>query len=168
MLVGSFWSFSVYDFGVKQKFLFPFAERLKLAILAGTASLVVIFAIGYFVQTLRLSRGEDLAGALLFWMKLFVGPLAGATLLGVLLSRGRNTPSVSRLRTILIVAVAPLIAFCTFLVAYLIFTALYGGHYTPLVGASLLAVAYSTAVVSVRWFINFFYDPKQEMPKGTN
>ena len=36
------------------------------------------------------------------------------------------------------------------------------GALPPLVGASLLAVAYSTAVVTVRWFTDLFYRPKQE------
>jgi hypothetical protein len=158
VLIGSFLAFSVYDFGVKQKFLFPFAERLKLATLAGTASLVLIFAVGALAQILMVSKREDLAGLHLFWLAFVAGPLAGATLLGVLLSRGTTLRSVSRFRTIACIAVTPLIALCTFLVSYLIFTTLYTRHFTTLVMYSMLALCNGVVVVSVRWFTNFFYD----------
>lgn len=154
---------------MKQKFLFPFAGRLKLAIVAGTASLVVIFALGALVQTLMVSRRGDLAGLHLFWLAFVAGPLAGATLLGVLLSRGTTLSSVSRLRTTGFIAVTPLIALCTFLVAYLIFpTGLFTPHFTPLAMYSMLALCNGVVVVIVRWFTNSFYVPKQGMPRGTN
>ncbi len=137
--------------------------RLKLAILAGASSLAVIFAIGYLVQNLEVPRREDLTGLHLFWLAFVAGPLAGATLLGVLLSGGKILTSVSRLRTIVFIAVTPLIALFTFLVACLVFTALYAGHYKPSVIYSMLAVCNGVVVVNVRWFANAIYRPKQSM-----
>jgi hypothetical protein len=126
--------------------------------LAGTSSLFVISAIGYLVQSVKVS-GEGLTHSFLFWLKYVAAPLAGGTLLGVLLSHGKNRPSTAL--QIIIVMVTPLVAFCTFLGTYLVSLTLYTQHYTPKVVDSILAIAHISAVVTVRWSVNLFHGTKK-------
>ena len=128
--------------------------RLKLALLAGTSSLFVISAIGFLVQSVKLS-GEGLTHSFVFWLKYVAAPLAGSTLLGVLLSRGKNHPGTAL--QIVIVMVTPLVAFCAFLGTYLVSLTLYTQHYTPKVVDSILAIAQISAVVTVRWSVNLLH-----------
>ena len=130
--------------------------RLRLAVFAGVSSLVVTGAFSLFFQILMLSRGNGLGQAHFYLPKYVAAPLAGATLLGVLLSRRKNSPRISVVRTITLVAVTPLVGLCTFIVTYLICLAFYS-HYTPLVVYSILALAHSSAVLAVRWCVNAFY-----------
>jgi len=72
---------------------------LRLAVFTGISTLAVTFAIGDFVQRLRLSKNEDATYALLFWLKFVAGPLAISTLLGVLSSRARHCRQISPRQT---------------------------------------------------------------------
>lgn len=119
------------------------SPRLKLALLAGVSSLVVISVIGCRAQSF------------LFWLRFTAAPLAVATLVGVLLSRKEECPSATS--KIIVVAITPLIAFLSFLGTYLISTILYSQHYTPRIVDIILAIAYAAALASVRWSVNIIH-----------
>jgi ABC-type amino acid transport system permease subunit len=80
-----------------------------------------------------LSKNENVT------VKYGAGPLAVATLVGVLSSHARHGRYISSLQTIITVAVTPLIAFCTFIVTYFIISMLDIGHHTPAVDVSVFA-----------------------------
>jgi biotin transporter BioY len=129
-------------------------SALRLAVLTGLSSLVVIYMIGYIVQSFVLSRSKAAIDAHLFWLEYVAGPLAAATLSGVLLSKTRNAGNISPLRTIIVIAATPLVALCTLLVMWMVLPSFYNGHYTQAVIRLFFALAYSSAVVTVRWSVN--------------
>jgi hypothetical protein len=129
---------------------------LRLAVFAGISTFVVTFAIGYFVEKLRVSKNEGATYALLFWSKFVAGPLAASTLVGVLSSRARQSRSISPRQTAITVAATPFVAFCMFSVTYFIISAFYYGPNTPLVIFSIFAMAFSTVVIVVRWSVHLF------------
>jgi len=129
---------------------------LRLAVFAGLSSLAVTFAVGYFVQNAIYSKNENVAAAHLFWFEYVAAPLAISTLLGVLSSRVRRGRPISPLQTFITVALVPLIALWTFLVAYFIISVFYKGHYTQAVALSTLALAFVPAAIIVRWSVHLF------------
>lgn len=129
---------------------------LKLAVFTGISSLVVTFAVGYFVQKAIYSKNEDLAGAHQFWFEYVACPLAVSTLLGVLCSRAGQGQQISPLQIFTTLAVTPLVALWTFLVSYFIISVFYNGHYTPSVALSTLALAFVPVVLIVRWSVHLF------------
>jgi hypothetical protein len=129
---------------------------LKLAVFTGISSLLVTFAVGYFVQNAIYSKNEDVTAAHLFWFEYVASPLAVSTLLGVLSSRARHGRQISPLQTFITLAVVPLIALWTFLVAYFIISVFYNGHYTPAVALSTLALAFVPVAIVVRWSVHLF------------
>jgi hypothetical protein len=133
---------------------FVSSPALRLAAFTGISSLVVTFAVGYFIQNSIYSKNENVTGAHLFWLKYVAGPLAVSTLLGVLCSRARHCRNIPALQRIITVAVTPFVPFCTFLAAYLVITVFYNGHYTPAVVFSIFALAFGTVVIMVRWSVH--------------
>ncbi len=129
---------------------------LRLAGFTSISTLVVSFAIGYSVQKLRESKNEDATYALLFWLKFVAGPLAIATLLGVLSSRARYCRNIPPAKTIITVAVVPFVALCTFLAGYLILLSFHSGHYTPRFINFVFALAYCSVAIIVRWSVHLF------------
>jgi hypothetical protein len=121
---------------------------LRLAVFTGISTLVVSFAIVHFYSIL--SRNENMSA------KDFAGPLAVATLLGVLSSRARHSGNIPPAKTIITVAVVPFVAFCTFLAAFVIVFGLYWGPSTRVLDLSLFVLALSVVVVIVRWSVHLF------------
>jgi hypothetical protein len=129
---------------------------LKLAVFTGLSSLVLTFAVGYFVQNAIYSKNEDVAGAHLFWFEYVACPLAASTLLGVLRSRAGHGRQISPLQMFTTLTVTPLVALWTFLVSYFIISVFYNGHYTRAVALSTLALAFVPVVIIVRWSVHLF------------
>jgi hypothetical protein len=132
-------------------------SALRLAGFTGISTLVVIFAIGYFIQSSMYSKdphAEGLTYAHLFWLKFVAGPLAISTLLGVLSSRARLTRNISPGQTAIAVAVAPFVALFTFLAAYLIFLSFNSGDYTPKFINFVFVLAYCSVAITVRWSVH--------------
>jgi hypothetical protein len=136
----------------------------RLALFTGISTFVVIFAIGYFVEKLRVSKTEDVTYALLFWLKFVAGPLALSTLLGVLSSRARHARHISPGQTAITVALVPFVALCTFLAAYLVLLSFHSGHYTPRFINFVFALAYCSVAIVVRWSVHLFCGLKK--PSG--
>ena len=79
---------------------------------------------------------------------------------GTLLSRARNERSSSGKKTVITVALLPLVALFTFLVAYLIISGFYR-RFTPAVVLSIFALSHISVIVVVRWSINLFWRRKK-------
>jgi len=136
-------------------------RRVKLAVLAGLSSLVLVFLIGYFVQNAIVPKGKDLSHLHLFWLKSVAGPLTLATFLGVLLSRAETNYNTAQFRVVKIMILPPVIAFCDFIFVYLLLLAFCGNHFTPAVVDAVLISAYVTAVPAVRTSVNFLFRSKK-------
>ena len=130
-------------------------SALRLAVFTCISTLVVIFAIGFFVQKSRSSTNKDATYALQFWLDFVAGPLAISTLLGVLSSRARHARNIFPGQTAITVAVVPFIALCTFLAAYLILLSFHSGHYTPNFINFVFVLAYCSVALTVRWSVHF-------------
>jgi hypothetical protein len=107
-------------------------SALRLAGFTGISTLVVSFAIVRFYSIL--SRNGNMSA------RDFAGPLAAATLVGVLSSRARRCRNIPPAKTIITVAVVPFVAFCTFLAAFVIVFGLYWGHSHAYIGPFTLRV----------------------------
>jgi hypothetical protein len=129
---------------------------LKLAVYTGASSLVLTFAVGYFVQNAIYSKNENVGGAHLFWFEYVACPLAASTLLGVLFSRAGHGRQISALQMFTTITLMPVVALWMFLVSYFIISVFYHGHYTRTVALSTLALAFIPVVIIVRWSVHLF------------
>jgi hypothetical protein len=136
-------------------------RRFNLAVLAGASALLLVFLAGYFVQNSIVPREEDLDSLHFFWLKFVAGPLTLATFMGVLLSRVEKDYNAVRFRAAKIIILPAVVAFCTFIFAYLLLLALWGNHFTPVVVDAILISAYVTAVPAVRISVNFLFRSKK-------
>src|SRR5258708_22710417 len=93
--------------GVMQTWRFLSSPALRLAVFSGISSLVVTFAGGHFYSIL--TKNENLS------VRYVAGPVAVATLLGVLSSRATYCRHIPPLQTIITVAITPFVAFFTFI-----------------------------------------------------
>lgn len=127
---------------------------MKVAVLTGASTLSVVFAIGYFVQTLMFPGNGNLGYSHLFWLESVAAPLTLATVLGVFISRAKKIQRISTAKLVIIITATPLIAFLSFLFMYLVILAFYNHAYTSFIVVFILALAHGFAIVVVRFFVN--------------